>query len=240
VDVSAGARVVRGARLGESDCELLRDALLAQPVNAITSLAFVVVTGGIAIATVRTPVDRLRSAIFAVCLASIGLGSFLYHGPQPSGSQELHDLPILLTVTSIAIWNLRLVTHSVRDDLVVLAAAAVVFGSITAIDGRLVPALTGLMIGAAVALELVVATRGLRPIDGRRHSRAEASMFGVAAVATATWLLGRTGSPACTPDAIFQFHGLWHLASAVLLALWWRLAFWLPPAGSANNVARSP
>lgn len=224
--------MVGAARLGESDCETLRDAWLAQPTNAITSLAFVIVAAGIVIAAVRAPIDRLRSGIFAVCLASIGVGSFLYHGPQPRGAQELHDLPILLTVTSIAIWNLRLVTRMVRNDLVVLAVAAVVFGAITAVEVRLVPALTGITIGAAVALELVVANRGLRPIDGRRRWRAYAWMIGVAAVAVSTWLLGHTGSPVCAPDAIFQFHGLWHLASSTLLLLWWRLAFWLPQAST--------
>lgn len=223
-----GARAAGVALLGESDCEALGDAWLAQPVNAITSLAFVVVAAGIAIAAIRAPIDRLRSGIVAVCLAWIGVGSFLYHGPQPSGSQELHDLPILLTVTAIAIWNLRLVTRLGRSDLVVLAVAAVVFGSIAAVEVRVLPALTGLMVGAAVALEVVVAKRGLRPVDGHRRGRAYSSMIGVATVAVAAWLLGHTGSPVCAPDGTFQLHGLWHLASSALLTLWWRLAFWLP------------
>lgn len=241
VDVSVGTRAVGVARLGESDCEVLGDAWLAQPVNAITSLAFVVVAAGIAVAAVRAPVDRRRSAVFAVGVAAIGVGSFLYHGPQPPGSQEVHDLPILLTVTSIAIWNLCLVTRLVRNDLLVLGLAAVVFGAVTAVEVRLVPALTGLVIGAAVGLELVAAGRRLRPVDRRRRGHTDTAMIAMAALAATALLLGRTGSPLCDPGSTFQLHGLWHLASSALLALWWRLRFGRPSAApTADLVPASP
>ena len=36
------------------------------------------------------------------------------------------------------------------------------------------------------------------------------------------FLLGRTSSPACDEDSVFQFHGIWHIATAVLALVWAR------------------
>ena len=44
----------------------------------------------------------------------------------------------------------------------------------------------------------------------------------VAGLALVAFLLGRTGSPACDEDSWFQFHGLWHVGTAVLAVIWAR------------------
>ncbi len=49
-------------------------------------------------------------------------------------------------------------------------------------------------------------------------------IVGVALLAGVSWLLGRTDGPACDPDGLLQFHGVWHVVSALVFGLWWWLA----------------
>ena len=85
--------------LGGSDCEVVRDALLGQPVNALSNLAYILA----AAVVLRRGGPRGP----AVALAAVGVGSFLYHGPMPVGAERLHDGSILalVAVTAVAAWR---------------------------------------------------------------------------------------------------------------------------------------
>jgi hypothetical protein len=81
---------------GGSDCERLGDAWLAQPTNAITSLAFVAMGGRLLVSAARERQPFLGAAAFA--LVAVGAGSFAFHGPQPAWAGLAHDVPIALVV----------------------------------------------------------------------------------------------------------------------------------------------
>jgi len=82
-------------RMGCSDCERIRDGWLAQPVNALTSLAFVGAAGLVLARTWRPARDRRGEvAAYTAILALVGLGSVAFHGPQPPGARAMHDVPI--------------------------------------------------------------------------------------------------------------------------------------------------
>jgi hypothetical protein len=84
-------------RIGCSDCERIRDGWLAQPVNALTSLAFVAAGGMVLSRTWRPARDRHREVLaYSAMLALVGAGSVAFHGPQPPGARAMHDLPIPL------------------------------------------------------------------------------------------------------------------------------------------------
>ena len=72
--------------LGGSDCEALRDGWLAQPVNSLSSLAYV----GAAIFVAR----RTPNLLSAFALGAVGIGSLLYHGPMPAGANLAHNASI--------------------------------------------------------------------------------------------------------------------------------------------------
>ncbi|HYF47709.1 MAG TPA: hypothetical protein VD926_15950 [Acidimicrobiales bacterium] len=83
--------------LGGADCERLGDGWLAQPVNALSSLAFV--PAGLWVgrrAGLRSGWRRPLLLAFAAVLVANGIGSFAYHGPQPGWAKAAHDLPIPL------------------------------------------------------------------------------------------------------------------------------------------------
>jgi len=86
---------------GHTDCERIVGGTLAQPVLALTSLAYVA-AGAWALRTGPGRRDPLTRGA-ALALAAVGFGSVAYHGPQPTWAEKVHDLPIYaLAVTLVA------------------------------------------------------------------------------------------------------------------------------------------
>lgn len=135
-------------RLGSTDCERPRDGALAQPVNALSSLALVLAAASIARRAVapapsaewvkrgaQLAVPPTRGGVHAALAGSVaaaGVGSYLYHGPQPRGARAVHDLSIglvLALVTAAArrakpSWS----SPPARRALRLLGAGIVAFG----------------------------------------------------------------------------------------------------------------
>jgi hypothetical protein len=77
------------ASFGHSDCERIVGAALAQPVLAVTSLAYV--AAGVAVLCWAVRVRAPLAGAAGVALVAVGAGSFAYHGPQPSWAELAHD-----------------------------------------------------------------------------------------------------------------------------------------------------
>lgn len=156
--------LVIATSLGHTDCERIAAAALAQPVLAVSSLAYLGVGTVVLWWAMRT--SAVLAAVAGAVLVAVGVGSFVYHGPQPSWAQLAHDLPIVA-------------------------------------------------IGAVCAVGLV---QGLR----RRRWSMWAWAAVVFAVALASYAAGRSGSPLCRPDSLWQYHGAWHVLSglAIGVAAW--------------------
>lgn len=81
-------------RLGCTDCERMRTGPIAQPVNTLTSLAFLAAAGVVASRGMRRGSHRIECLAFAGVLGLVGAGSVAFHGPQPRGAKAMHDWPI--------------------------------------------------------------------------------------------------------------------------------------------------
>ena len=152
------------ATFGLSDCERTVGDGLAQPVLALTSLAYAAI--GIAVGCGAIRGRSLLTGAAAAALVAVGFGSFVYHGPQPPWAGPVHDWPI-------------------------------------------------------VALAAVCAAGAVRGVRGQRRSVWMAAA-GVLALGLAAYAAGRSGSPWCRPDSLWQYHGAWHVLSgtAAGLAAW--------------------
>jgi hypothetical protein len=137
------------------DCERVVDTAMAQPVLAITSLAYVV--AGLMVFWWAVRSRGVLAACAGVVLTAVGVGSFAFHGPRPSWAGPAHDWPI--------------------------AALAVM---------------------CAVGLLLTVRRRP-------RVWMAAAAIFLIASIAYAA---GRSDSPLCRPESLWQYHGAWHILTA--------------------------
>jgi hypothetical protein len=87
------------------DCERLGDGFLTQPVNALSSLAYVAVGAEL---MVRAWHQRSRGwssvglAAFGALVAAEGVGSVGFHGPGDSVSHRLHDAALGATIAFVA------------------------------------------------------------------------------------------------------------------------------------------
>jgi hypothetical protein len=124
--------------MGASDCERIGQELLAQPVNAITSLAFLVAGAWIVYRALGSTSGRARTTLFGIAVASVGMGSVLYHGPQPAQAKFIHDGTIAIVVGAIVVLEVTRARHGVRRDRggYLLAFAALLLGAMAFTLGR--------------------------------------------------------------------------------------------------------
>ena len=174
-------QVLTAARsFGHSDCERIVSGALAQPVLAITSLAYV--AAGLAVMWWAIRVRAPLAVAAGVALVMVGAGSFVFHGPQPSWAELVHDWPIV----------------------------------------------------AVAAIYAAGLARNWRPW---RSTWATAA--GIFAMGLVAYAAGRSGSPLCRPDSLWQYHGAWHVLSAAA-AGWAARAMAPAPQGAAPRRSRPP
>jgi hypothetical protein len=180
-----------------ADCELIGSGLFGQPVNSLTTIAFLV--GGLLVLARR----RDRGWVAASMIAT-GAGSFLFHGPMPSGSEWAHDLTLAWTLVVITVDHRP---DRARWDLGSLAFLGILFAVAPALADPVAVGLTILALVSVLRRERSIATFG--PL----------ALLGVAAL---IGRLGATAGPLCEPTSLLQPHGLWHIAAAAAVT-WWAL-----------------
>lgn len=189
------------------DCEKIGVGWLGQPVNSITALSFVV--GGMIIAT-----RRPERAWVAVAVAATGIGSVLFHGPMPPGSQFAHDVTLAWLLATVPAVGTRWGRWTILPGLALL-------GTFLAF----VPTLADPLFIALTTLALVVLVR-------RDRSVSTIGPLILLVISALVGRLGATGNPLCDPDSLFQPHGIWHLGAAGAVT-WWALA---APDGSRPSI----
>ena len=205
--------------LGESDCECVHDGWLAQPVNALSSLAYT--AAGIALA-IRARRRQRRAGpgdndgtpdwlgVYAVVTAANGVGGLAYHGPGGPVSRWLHDAALLATEAVVITVEAAEATGTEIDrrHVTVAAAAGAALATNPAVSG---PA-QGALGHTAAAADVTAGVRG----EGHPRRAPLAAIWITAAAVNATT---RTGAPLCRPGSALQGHAVWHGLTA--LALWW-------------------
>jgi hypothetical protein len=192
-----------------ADCELIGPGLFGQPVNSLTTIAFLV--GGLLV------LARRRDRVWvATSLIATGVGSFLFHGPMPAGSEWAHDVTLAWMLVVIAVDHRA---DRARWDLGGLATLGVLFAVAPTVADPV-----------AVGLTVVALASVLR----RERSIATVGPLALLAVAALIGRLGATGGPLCDPASLLQPHGLWHIAAAGAVT-WWAMA-----AGVSRSPAPHP
>lgn len=193
------------SHVAAADCERCRPGLVAQPVNTVSSLAFVV--AGVPLVRGRRPVTR---AVGWAAVAA-GLGSVAYHGPGTTLGRYAHDASLLALLGLMALDDAE--RASGRTPPVVALAAVPVLAAVGAH-----PELTDVAQPVAGALAVVA---GLARSVRTRAADGVAPLGGLALLGAGALLhaLGRTGAPLCDPDSPAQPHAVWHVAAAAAVLL---------------------
>ena len=103
--------------LAESDCERLRQGWLAQPANAISSLAYVAVGAWLLWHAVRDGVGRPPRLAAGSAMIGAGVGSVVYHGPQPGWASLAHDVGVWSLAAVITVQNIRVLARPITRGL---------------------------------------------------------------------------------------------------------------------------
>ncbi|HEX6300816.1 MAG TPA: hypothetical protein VF148_10170 [Acidimicrobiia bacterium] len=178
------------------DCEAVVHGVLGQPVNSITTLAFVV--AGLII------IRRTNHIWIGIASIATGLGSFLFHGPMPPFGEWIHDATLAWLLLVVAAHGRTWQRWAGLPGLLAVSAVTIIPGTSDPVGA----ALAGLAVVGVVISDRSISTLG--PL---------ALLAAVAIVGR----LGATDGPLCHPDSIWQPHGLWHIGAAVAIT-WWAVA----------------
>jgi Ceramidase len=208
--------------VGTSDCEHIGQGLLAQPVNTLSSLAYVV--AGILLlrrALVARSSQRVVLTVYAATVVAVGLGSVTFHGPMPSWGRFVHDPSIAAVLAFVISYDVALVRGAnTRGALLGFGALLGISAIVLAVSPDANNALDSALVVAAVIAEVVVARSPKRvAAAGGLVRRPSVWVAGAAALAVGAALnaLGRTAAPLCEPDSLVQLHAVWHVLTAAVL-----------------------
>ncbi|HOF62775.1 MAG TPA: ceramidase domain-containing protein [Dermatophilaceae bacterium] len=189
-------------------CEAIRQDLLRQPANALSSLAFVV-AGGAAYRRRRAlppgTRERALAPALAATLVALGAGSLAYHGAltfagQLLDVQGMYLLGLLLVVG--ALWRAGTLTARQATAALVVALGVLIAAQVGFPDARR-------WLFAVVLVPGILLERRLAPSS--RPLRLAVLALGVA---YAVWVADDRGWW-CQSTSWLQGHALWHLLTAV-------------------------
>jgi len=207
------------AVIGASDCERLGTGVIAQPFNTWTSVAYLLAGAWIIARRRRWGLDP-SAVVFGALVAANGLGSIAYHAAVDASGRWLHDLSLLGALGFVAGWQVAKLRPEGAEGAgrwaTIAAAAVLVVMGVVLIP---VPDATNAVVVVLVVIALVAFL--VQRIRARaRPAWSDLPFVLVAVFAVGAFFLGRTGSPVCDADAVFQWHGVWHVATAVLAVVW--------------------
>ena len=141
-----------------------------------------------------------------------GIGSYLYHGPQPAAAGFVHDITFLAMLWFLILMNPASPYGIQRRTAWSALGVVTTTGSVILIA---IPSstnvLTGISIAALIASDVLMHRIG--GINGRWYAAAVLLFAGSLVVN----LLGRSAAATCDPESVIQFHALWHILAASAL-----------------------
>ncbi len=217
---------------GSSFCEAEHPGWVLQPTSTWSNLGFVL--AGLAVAWYAT--DRLRLGLtmgahpglataYAVLVVLLGPGSMAMHATQSAVGGDL-DLLSMFLVSGFALGYAAMrVRRRGPGFLALVFPLLVAVGMAVYLTGGAVPVVNHA--GNAAFSVMLLLAMVLEVVLWRRSEARQDTWFGVGAVGTlvvasTVWRFGRDGHPWCHPDAVFQWHGLWHVLCAVAAYLLFR------------------
>ncbi|GIK27188.1 MAG: ceramidase domain-containing protein [Chloroflexi bacterium] len=195
---------------------------IRQPVNAVSSLAYVlsgawilVTAGQIAAGVLFGVGHRIIMGLSAIV---IGVGSTYYHGSLTFAGQFFDILGMYLFAALLLIYALQ---RLYRWSFTTTALVYIAFNVTLTLVQIGVPDTRRYVFGIVLALALLaeaVVWRVLRPI--RTYAWFWAGI-GVFAVAMVVWALDLSAA-LCDPSSLIQGHAIWHVLGAVAVFCTWK------------------
>ncbi len=207
-------------------CERTTRAFDAEPLNALTNVAFLIAAACAWRLQSHRPgriVSRLVR-ILIVLIAIIGFGSFLFHTIATRWAEWGDVIPIMIFML-LYIW-LVLTSFFAWHFWAKLLALSIFF-AITFYAKSVVP--SAFLMGGALYVPALFVMIAIGASLYRRHHAAGGAMFAAVGVFAVSFIARTIDVPICRSFPIGT-HFLWHLLNAILLYLLLRIAILYPPA----------
>jgi hypothetical protein len=203
--------------VGGSDCEHIGRGLLAQPANALSSLAYVLVGVLLLGRTLAgRPGVRIAPAVYAATVIGVGIGSAAFHGAMPAWGRFAHDLSIAAVLAFVIGYDVALARGaSANAGLAMFVGVAAMCAVLLAVSPDASNALDAVLVAGAVVAE--IAAFRSAAVRARPDGRVWVLIVGVVAIGALLNALGRTDASLCEPDSPVQLHALWHVLTAFVL-----------------------
>lgn len=165
--------------------------------------------------------------IFAVLF--LGLGSMWFHGSLTRWGSVVDGVSMYIFAAFLSFYSIRRFWDSATFFWLGYSTTVVLFSVLHAL--KISPSFVyiGILVIAYLIVEVYIWIRSGQVLQGRA-STITLWLLSVGSILAATvfWNLSQTGNMMCTPNSLFQPHGLlWHSLSgvtAVLLYFYWRAA----------------
>ena len=212
-------------------------ATWGQPALMASSWAYVAAALVLLVWGWRRPgVPRGWLSAFCAGLALTGLGSVDYHGPALGPEPLFHDSGLALTFLIALGIDLAALGVGRTRVLLVLAGGLVAGAAVLVLAPQVSPALAGVVAAGLAVTEVLIYRRGLR-----RPSAALWAALTALGIGAIVFSLSRTSGPLCDPNSWLQGHAVWHVMTALALALWATTALTAMPAMPPNQpVTQTP
>ena len=184
-------------------CERVGPGLLAEPLNAVSNLSFLLAAWAAWVLATRT--GALSAGVRALIAigASVGIGSILWHTYPTMLTLILDSVPILIFI----IWYIWLYARNVlgmRPLFAVASAAAFLLATLLAIP------YSGVLHGAFVYTPGLIVTLVLGVFQAREQSAARFALLAAAGVYLAALFFRTIDNEVCSVLPIGT-HFIWHL-----------------------------
>lgn len=210
--------------LARADCERMGAGALAQPVNTVSSLAYLLVGLWVLGLSTRSPGRRVELAVFGVAVAMNAVGGLAFHGVQMWGARWVHDVAILAVLGFVVAFGAaRLLGRSTPWTMTVFGVGLAALGVVIAAWPATVQGISGVLAVTAGVTEVAeyrheIPALRREGLTARRLARL--SVLAVLGLAAAAFLVGRTDAWLCNPESTFQWHAIWHALSAGAMGLY--------------------
>jgi hypothetical protein len=213
------------------DCERRDSWWFEQDVNAWTSLAYAAAAAVLVVAVVRGRLPRVL-LVLAVATGLEGIGSLLFHGATSDTGHLVHDVGVVAILGFVAGWHAGRLAAAADTGAGAGAAAATAIAVVAwPVASGATTVVAGVSVAVVVASEFLARRRGMPPVVTR-------PLLVLTAVAAVVWVAGSSGSAVCAEDSWIQWHGLWHVLSAVLIVAWAARAAAAAPAAPTTPPGR--